>query len=126
MATRGMVLFAHGARDVRWREPFERLASKVAAARASDVDAGPVKLAFLELMEPDLPTAVGDLVANGCSLITVVPIFFGQGGHIRKDLPAVIDRCRALYPSVEIQCAGAVGEDDGVLEAVAGYCVKQE
>ncbi|WP_175052653.1 sirohydrochlorin chelatase [Paraburkholderia sediminicola] len=123
MATHGLVLFAHGARDVRWREPFERLAEKVRAARGSDT--GAVLLAFLELMEPDLPTAVGDLVSDGCSVVTVVPVFFGQGGHVRRDLPEVIERCRGLYPAVEIRCAVAVGEDEGVLEAVAGYCLRQ-
>ncbi|MBK3744460.1 cobalamin biosynthesis protein CbiX [Paraburkholderia aspalathi] len=123
MATHGLVLFAHGARDVRWREPFERLAEKVRAARGSD--AGAVLLAFLELMEPDLPTAVGSLVSDGCSVVTVVPVFFGQGGHVRRDLPEVIERCRGVYPSVEIRCAIAVGEDEGVLDVVAGYCLRQ-
>ncbi|MGE8489380.1 MAG: sirohydrochlorin chelatase [Paraburkholderia nemoris] len=123
MATHGLVLFAHGARDVRWREPFERLAEKVRAARGSD--AGAVLLAFLELMEPDLPTAVGSLVSDGCSVVTVVPVFFGQGGHVRRDLPEVIERCRGVYPAVEIRCAIAVGEDEGVLDAVAGYCLRQ-
>jgi sirohydrochlorin cobaltochelatase len=123
MARHGMVLFAHGARDVRWREPFERLADKVRAARGAE--AGPVLLAFLELMEPDLLAAMRVLVADGCAVVTVVPVFFGQGGHVRKDLPAVIEQCRGLYPGVEIRCAGAVGEDEGVLDAVAGYCLRQ-
>jgi sirohydrochlorin cobaltochelatase len=125
MATHGIVLFAHGARDVRWREPFERLANKVGAARAARGDDGPVLLAFLELMEPDLATAVGYLISDGCSDVTVVPVFFGQGGHVRKDLPDAVERCRGLFPSVRIQCAGAVGEDEGVLDAVASYCLRQ-
>ncbi|MFM0649588.1 CbiX/SirB N-terminal domain-containing protein [Paraburkholderia bryophila] len=125
MATHGLVLFGHGARDARWREPFERLAEKLRGARTADASAGPVVLAFLELMEPDLPAAVGELASGGCDLVTVVPVFFGQGGHVRKDLPLVIERCRGLYPSVQIKCAGAVGEDEGVLDAVALYCLRQ-
>ena len=125
MATQGLVLFGHGARDPRWREPFERLAEKLRTLRASDDAAGPVSLAFLELMEPSLPTAVAQLVAQGCEAITVVPVFFGQGGHIRKDLPELIERCRGLYPAVEIRCAVAVGEDEAVLDAVAAYCLRQ-
>jgi sirohydrochlorin cobaltochelatase len=58
-------------------------------------------------------------------VITVVPVFFGQGGHIRKDLPELIERCRALYPAIEIKCAVAVGEDETVLDAVAQYCLRQ-
>ncbi|MEC5407243.1 CbiX/SirB N-terminal domain-containing protein [Paraburkholderia sp. MPAMCS5] len=125
MAAHGLVLFGHGARDARWREPFERLAQKLRAARASEGDDGFVRLAFLELMEPDLSTAVGELAAVGCDVVTVVPVFFGQGGHIRKDLPELIQRCREGQPSVEIRCAGAVGEDEGVIEAVALYCLRQ-
>ncbi|WMY07414.1 sirohydrochlorin chelatase [Paraburkholderia phenoliruptrix] len=125
MATHGLILFGHGARDVRWREPFERLATKLRAARGSAGDDGHVRLAFLELMEPDLPTAVSQLAADGCDVITVVPVFFGQGGHIRKDLPDLIERCRQTLPAVEIRCAGAVGEDEAVLDAVVGYCLRQ-
>lgn len=122
MGSHGIVLFGHGARDPRWAEPFTRLAARLAAARG---DAGPVSLAFLELMTPDLPSAVADMVARGCARITVVPVFFGQGGHVRRDLPVVIDQCRAAHPGVEIVCATAAGEDEGVLEAVAGYCLRQ-
>ena len=122
MALHGVVLFGHGARDPRWAEPFDRLAAKL---RADHGAAGPVSLAFLELMEPDLVSAVASQVAQGCSAVTVVPVFFGQGGHVRRDLPEVIERCRGVYPAVEIRCAIAVGEDEGVLDAVAGYCLRQ-
>lgn len=125
MAMHGLILFGHGARDARWREPFERLADKLRAARAVTGEAQAVALAFLELMEPDLPTAVAQLVTQGCDAITVVPVFFGQGGHVRQDLPAIVDRCRAAHPGVEIRCAVAVGEDDSVLDALAQYCLRQ-
>jgi sirohydrochlorin cobaltochelatase len=116
----GIILFAHGARDARWAEPFERLADKLRSLRGE-----PVSLAFLELMEPDLPTAVAQQVANGCTAVTVVPVFFGQGGHVRQDLPVIVDQCRAAHPGVEIRCATPVGEDDAVIEAIAQYCLRQ-
>lgn len=118
MHSHGIVLFGHGARDARWAEPFERLAARLRAARGADA---PVSLAFLELMTPSLDTAIATQIAAGCSRITVVPVFFGQGGHIRRDLPQLIDACRAAHPGVEIRCATAVGEDDGVLDAIARY-----
>ena|ERR1700754_2245605 len=123
MATQGIVLFAHGARDARWAEPFERLAGRLRDLRGND--GGPVTLAFLELMSPDLPGAVAAQVADGCTSVTVVPVFFGQGGHIRKDLPVIVDTCRAAHPNVEIRCATPVGEDDAVIEAIAQYCLRQ-
>ncbi|SAL36574.1 cobalamin (vitamin B12) biosynthesis CbiX protein [Caballeronia sordidicola] len=120
MSKHGMILFGHGARDPRWAEPFERLAAKLRAQRSD-----PVALAFLELMTPDLPTAIEKLGSDGCDGMTVVPVFFGQGGHIRRDLPELLERCRAMFPSIEIKCATAVGEDDTVLDAIARYCLEQ-
>ncbi|SKC93544.1 sirohydrochlorin chelatase [Paraburkholderia hospita] len=123
MGAHGIVLFAHGARDARWAEPFERLSARLRELRGPS--AGPVSLAFLELMTPDLPGAVAAQVAAGVSVITVVPVFFGQGGHVRRDLPVILDQCRDANPSVEIRCVTAVGEDAEVIEAIAGYCLRQ-
>ncbi|HKT63257.1 sirohydrochlorin chelatase [Burkholderia sp. 22313] len=122
MGSHGIVLFGHGARDPRWAEPFERLAARLRGVGAA---APHVSLAFLELMTPSLDTAIAAQAAAGCTRITVVPVFFGQGGHVRRDLPQLVDACRAAHPGVEIRCATAVGEDDGVLDAIARYCIEQ-
>lgn len=121
MATHALVLFAHGARDARWREPFDRLKDRLSAQQPG-ID---VRLAFLELMTPDLPGTIDDLAASGAQSVTVVPVFFGQGGHLRRDLPALVAQCARAHPTLSIRCADAVGEDDAVLDAIAGYCVRQ-
>ncbi|AHI63502.1 sirohydrochlorin chelatase [Burkholderia thailandensis] len=121
MNQHGIVLFGHGARDARWAEPFERLAAKLRAARGADAS---VALAFLELMQPSLVEATAALAAQGCDAITVIPVFFGEGGHVRRDLPQLIDACRAAYPAIDIRCATAVGEDDAVLDAIVAYCMR--
>ena len=110
-----LILFAHGARDPRWREPFERLAAKTRAGRPGLA----VRLAFLELMHPDLDAAVDDLAAHGCRAIRVVPVFLGQGGHVREDLPAAVERVRARNRGIAIELRAAIGEDDAVLDAIA-------
>lgn len=115
----GLVLFAHGARDARWREPFDRLQAKLTALLPDST----VRLAFLELMDPALPVALAELAGAGVTDVTVVPVFFGQGGHIRRDLPALIEQCREQYPAMRIGCATAVGEAESVLDAIAAYCV---
>jgi sirohydrochlorin cobaltochelatase len=117
--SRALILFAHGARDPKWAMPFERLKALV-QARSPEVAVG---LGFLELMTPDLPTLVAELAGQGCTDVTVVPVFLGQGGHVQRDLPLIIERLRAQYPGLQIKAAPAVGEDALVLEAMAGYCV---
>jgi sirohydrochlorin cobaltochelatase len=114
-----LILFAHGARDPRWAEPFERLRA-IAQAALPDTD---VSLAFLELMSPRLPEAVAGLVQGGCVKVSLVPVFLGQGGHVLRDLPLLVDELRGAHPGLEISVAPAVGEDSAVLDAIAQYCV---
>ena len=116
---RAMILFAHGARAASWAAPFERLRELV-AARQPGVD---VSLAFLELMSPRLPERAAELVAQGVTELTVVPVFLGQGGHVLRDLPLMIDQLRAEHPSLAVTVAEAAGENAAVLNAIADYCV---
>jgi sirohydrochlorin cobaltochelatase len=116
---RALVLFAHGARAASWAEPFERL-RVLTQARMPQM---PVSLAFLELMEPRLPAQVAALAAQGITQVTVVPVFLGQGGHLLRDLPLIVDQLTRDHPGLAIKVAGAVGEDPGVLDAITEYCV---
>jgi sirohydrochlorin cobaltochelatase len=116
---RALILFAHGARAASWAAPFERLRELTAAQRP---DAA-VSLAFLELMTPSLPDEVEALVARGAREVTIVPIFLGQGGHLLRDLPLLLERLRAAHPEVRFSTVPAVGEDPDVLAAMAAYCV---
>src|SRR6185369_1034297 len=115
----GLILFAHGARDPRWAEPFERLKRKVEAARPGL----PVALAYLEIMEPDLAAAADALIAAGCRSLRIVPVFLGQGGHVREDLPVLADAVRARHPAVAIELLPPVGEHDAVLDRIADVCI---
>jgi sirohydrochlorin cobaltochelatase len=115
--TTGLILFAHGARDPRWREPFDRLLALVKQRHR-----GPAGCAFLEFMTPDLPTACGELARAGATQIIVVPLFLGTGGHLRKHLPALLRAARE-QAGVQVRSVPAAGEDAFVLDALAAYCL---
>jgi sirohydrochlorin cobaltochelatase len=115
----GLVLFAHGARDARWAEPFERLQQRVRSL-APEAE---VRRCYLELMQPNLDAAIAELVALEVESIRVVPVFLGQGGHVRRDLPGLIAAVQARFAETPISCASPAGEDDAVLDALARYCV---
>jgi sirohydrochlorin cobaltochelatase len=117
--TQAIVLFAHGARDRRWAEPFEAVAERVRAAAPGC----PVEIAYLELMAPDLGSAVARLVAAGATRIDVVPLFLGTGGHLRQDLPPLVEALRATHPGVAIRLHAAIGEHAAVVEAMARAAV---
>ena len=110
-----IVLFAHGARDPRWAEPFEAVAERIRAA----VPGLPVVLAYLELMSPTLDEAVDGAVGGGATTVDIVPLFLGTGGHLRHDLPPLVDALRSVHPHVTIRLHAAIGEHAAVSEAMA-------
>jgi sirohydrochlorin cobaltochelatase len=111
----GLILFAHGSRDPVWAQPFEKIASAVSRLQP-EVQ---VRLAYLEFMQPDLETAVTELLAKGCTEIGLSPLFLGAGGHVRRDLPQEIERLQALHPHLRIHAVSAVGEDPQVIDSLA-------
>ena len=112
---RGLMLFAHGARDPNWALPFNDVAHRI-RARAPELT---VELAFLEFMAPDLLAAGDRLAAQRCVRVDVVPLFLGAGGHVRKDLPALLQTLGLRHTDVQWRLCPAIGEADGVIAAMA-------
>jgi sirohydrochlorin cobaltochelatase len=119
MAASAIILFAHGARDPEWAQPFRRIKRALEAKSAGVA----IELAFLELMQPALPDAVAKLAAAGHRSITIAPLFMAQGGHLKNDLPKILDALRAEYPQTTINLLPAIGDVDPVLEAIADWLV---
>ena len=111
----GLLLFAHGARDPRWAQPFEAVAVGV-RERAPELE---VVLSFLEFMTPGLVEAGAALARSGCVKVSVVPLFLGSGGHVRKDLPALLETLAAAHPQVSWSLRQTIGEIDSVIDAMA-------
>jgi sirohydrochlorin cobaltochelatase len=108
----GIVLVAHGSRDPEWSRPFER----VAASLTRRLPAASVGLAFLE-HGVSLDEAVAALAAKGVSSIRIVPLFLGQGGHVKEDLPRLVERCSR--PGVQLRLETPIGERSELIEAIA-------
>lgn len=109
------VLFAHGARDPEWAMPLQQLRSAI----LNQDPAASVQLAFLEFMTPDLGAAIDMQIAAGFAEIRVVPIFLSQGGHVKRDLPLMIEQARRRHPAVQIILCRVIGEEASVIEAMA-------
>ena len=116
----GLILLAHGARDPRWAAPFEAVAAQVRRRRPGLA----VRLAFLEFMAPTLPEAGAELAAEGCTQVQVLPMFLGAGGHVRKDLPLLVEALQTAHPGLQVRLHPAVGELDSVTQAMAAAALQ--
>jgi sirohydrochlorin cobaltochelatase len=114
-----LILFAHGARDAQWSEPFRAIRLAV-ALRRPDLT---VEVAFLEMMQPTLGDCVAQLVRDGHSRITVAPLFLAQGGHLKKDLPRLLKDLSARHAAAEITLLPPIGEVTELLNAISEWLV---
>lgn len=116
-----IILFAHGASDRRWALPFQRIQALISKC----VPGIPVELAFLERMTPDLPTAVASVAQAGVNSVTVVPFFLGGGGHVKDGAARLVRDLEHKYTALQFYVTSPIGEDDELVEAIAGRAVRQ-
>lgn len=117
-----IVLFAHGARDPEWAMPFRRIQSRLREADAAAI----VELCFLELMPPTLSDTIAALAERGVNLITVVPLFLAQGGHLKQDLPRMLDEVRRRHHrDLDIRMTSAIGDSEALTDAIADWALAQ-
>ena len=112
--SKAVILFGHGSRDPLWRLPMEAVATRLQTLQPGV----PVRCAFLELDQPDLGTAAGELVAAGASEVTIVPMFLGSGRHAREDLPELVRQMQQARPDIRFVLQRPVGEDARVLDLI--------
>ena len=117
---RGLLLFAHGARDAAWARPFEATAAQVLARSPGT----PLQLAYLEFMAPDMAQAGAALAAQGCTQVTVLPLFLGAGGHVRRDVPALLSQLAQAHPQVQWRLADSVGAHPALVDALASIALE--
>ena len=102
-----IVLFSHGSRDPLWRAPLEAVAARIAAQHPDRL----VICTYLELCAPSLADGADQLIAQGATQVTVVPLFLGTGKHAREDLPGLVQAMRNRHPDVLFHVQVAIGED---------------
>ena len=119
MATDVIILFAHGARDPEWARPVAAVAQELRDRFPNRL----IEVAFLEFMTPTLPDVVAHVLSEGgCppgASIQILPFFIAQGGHLRKELPEMLDALRAQHPGQAFALLPPLGELPAVQAAMA-------
>ena len=116
-----ILLFAHGASDPSWGGPFRRIVARLAVMQPGLR----VELAYLEFMQPNLAVAVAGLAAEGVGRITVIPLFLAQGGHLKEDLPRLLDDIRKQHAALRIEVTSAIGDSEDLTNAIADWALAQ-
>ena len=112
-----LIVFGHGSRDPLWTETLLSLAGRLQAS----LPATPVQLAYLEFMRPTLDECVQALWQGGCRDIAVLPAFVGEGAHMRKHLPELVEQARSGRDGLSIRLLPALGDLSEVQEGVVRF-----
>lgn len=84
--TLGYLLVGHGTRKTAGQEQFRTVFKQFEAL----MHPHPTALAFLELAEPNIPTAIAALAAQGVSRLVTVPVLLFSAGHAERDIPEAV------------------------------------
>lgn len=111
----GVMLCGHGSRDGTAIAEFGAVALKLRSRLASyDVEWG-----FLEFARPIIREGLDKLRERGCREILAVPGMLFSAGHVKNDVPSVLNRYHAEHPEVAIRFGRDLGIDPKMLRAAA-------
>ncbi len=84
----GLLLVGHGTRLPSGNAQLRELAEKMRHL----LPGVPLVDCFLELSEPDIPTAISQMREMGLRSVLCVPVLLFSAGHARRDIPEAVQR----------------------------------
>lgn len=117
---RHLVLCAHGTGAVEGQATiqsfFEALEQRIRGNRPEILQ---VKLAFVDVQQPDLADVLVELADDNCREIVILPLFLARGFHIRTDIPAAIEKFNAKFPAHTVLVADSLGPSQDLAAVLA-------
>ena len=113
MSRIGVMVCGHGSRDEQAITEFESVAAGIRARLPRyDVESG-----FLEFATPVIRDGLEKLRARGNELCLAIPGMLFAAGHVKNDIPSVLNTFEAQHPEMEIRYARDLGIDEKLLQA---------
>ncbi len=95
----GFLVVGHGTRNIAGQQQFQQVFAQFAQRITPEL----AELAFLELAQPDIATAVERLAEAGATHLITVPVFLFSAGHALQDIPRAVARAAVQH---DLRCAG--------------------
>ena len=111
----GVMLCGHGSRDLGGIEEFGALARKLRC----QLPQYELEWGFLEFAKPIIREGLDKLVARGCREILAIPGMLLAAGHVKNDVPSVLNRYQAEHPGISIRLGRDLGVDPKMIRAAA-------
>ncbi|MGQ9472688.1 MAG: sirohydrochlorin chelatase [Candidatus Caldatribacteriaceae bacterium] len=102
---KAILLVVHGSRIDNGRKELENIANLLIKSGNYNCYA----IAYVQFSFPDIPEAVSHLINLGAKEITALPLFLGNGVHVRIDIPQALRFASKTYPEVKFFLAPPIG-----------------
>ncbi len=122
MARIGVMVCGHGSRDDEAIAEF----AAVAAGIARRLPQYPVASGFLEFARPIIRDGLDELRGRGVERILAVPGMLFAAGHVKNDIPSVLNEYMARHPQVRIDYGRDLDIDARLLRAAAARIEQTE
>ena len=107
-----VLLIGHGTRRPAGVAEFHALAGQLRQALPQRT----LLAGFLELTEPSLTEALETLRQQGFRRITALPAFLMAAGHIKNDIPVILNVFQSEHPGLEITLGADLGVHPKLLQ----------
>lgn len=108
MEKQAVIILGHGSKSNDAIEDFDFI---VQATREALNNEG-VYGAHMELAEPSLENLVKKISNNrDVNKLAIVPYFLFNGNHIKKDIPAKIEKLKEQFPHIQFKLASPIGKE---------------
>lgn len=109
-----ILLIAHGSRRSTANEELLQLVQNF----RNRLPGVPIEPAFLELVEPDIPTGLANCLKQGASTIWMLPYFLSPGAHVTEDLEQHRNDFVSAHPGILCQICPPLGLHPLILEVL--------
>lgn len=107
-----LLVVDHGSRKATSNQQLEHIAASLTSLAPDCL----VAFAHMEIAEPSIAEAMGQLVAGGAKHIHVLPYFLSSGRHITQDIPRLVAEAAASLHDVAYDIGDPLGPDLSLAE----------
>lgn len=112
---KAILYIGHGTRSKKGAFEAKAFLERVIAKVPAPIQ----EVSFIELTEPTIEEGFLRCIKKGATEIIVVPILLLAAGHMKKDIPEIIEALQADYPQIPVTIRNAFGVQEVILDAIA-------
>ena len=112
--TRAVLLVDHGSRLAEANQALDEVARQLRDRLPDRI----VRVAHLEIAQPDIGAGIDACVAAGADEIVVHPYFLSPGRHTSQDIPREVARAAARHPGVRVRISTALGPHPKLIDVI--------